>query len=135
MPVQKGQVINPTGKGGFRDNPENRNAGFWSSKDSISFQYKKLQRLTIEQLEKWIEENPKSKRTVAEDLAYKAMVKAQKELPYLKEVTDRSEGRAPQIVDMKVDATLESTRKKIGAFLDDTDDPEDSETSEQEDTN
>lgn len=32
------------------------------------------------------------------------------------------------------DVNLDKTREKIGAFLDDTDDPEDSETSEQEDT-
>ena len=99
MPVKKGQVINPTGKGGFKDNPENRNSGYWSAEDSISFQYKKLQKLTIEELEQWISQNPKSLRTVAQDLAYKALVKAQKELSYLKEVTDRSEGKAPQSID------------------------------------
>ena len=33
------------------------------------------------------------------------------------------------------DVNLDKTREKIGAFLDDTDDPEDSETSEQEDVN
>ena len=33
------------------------------------------------------------------------------------------------------DVSLDTTREKIGAFLDDTDEPEDSETSEQEDVN
>ncbi len=95
----KKNVPNPTGIGGFQERPQDRNPGHWKAEDSISFQYKKLQRLTIEQLEQWIDQNPKSIRTVAQDLAYKALVKAQKELPYLKEVTDRSEGKAPQSID------------------------------------
>lgn len=95
----KKNAPNPTGKGGFNERPQDRNPGHWKAEDSISFQYKKLQRLTIEQLEQWIDQNPKSIRTVAQDLAYKALVKAQKELPYLKEVTDRSEGKAPQSID------------------------------------
>lgn len=111
MPVKKGQVINPTGKGGFKDNPENRNSGYWSAEDSISFQYKKLQKLTIEELEQWISQNPKSVRTVAQDLAYKALVKAQKELSYLKEVTDRTEGKASQAID------ITSNGETIGATI------------------
>lgn len=94
------QVPNPTGKGGFADNPQNRSDGGWRKEDSIGYQYRMLQRLTIEELEKWIDEHPKSIRTVAQDLAYKALIKAQKELPYLKEVTDRSEGKAPQSMDI-----------------------------------
>jgi hypothetical protein len=94
------KVPNPDGKGGFGDNPENRNPGGWKKEDSIGYQYRMLQRLTIEELEKWTDEHPKNIRTVAQDLAYKALIKAQKELPYLKEVTDRSEGKAPQSIDM-----------------------------------
>jgi len=37
---KKANPPNPTGKGGFVDNPENRNAsGMWSSADSISYIY------------------------------------------------------------------------------------------------
>jgi hypothetical protein len=96
----RGGNRNPEGKGGFRDNPQNRSDGGWKKEDSIGYQYRMLQRLTIEELEKWIDEHPKNIRTVAQDLAYKALIKAQKELPYLKEVTDRSEGKAPQSIDM-----------------------------------
>lgn len=91
---------NPNGRGGFGDNPENRNPGGWKKEDSIGYQYRYLQRLTVDELENWIKEHGKDKRTVAQDLAYKALVKAQKELPYLKEVTDRSEGKAPQAIDL-----------------------------------
>lgn len=96
----RGGNRNPEGKGGFRDNPQNRSDGGWKKEDSIGYQYRMLQRLTIEELEKWIDEHPKNIRTVAQDLAYKALIKAQKELPYLKEVTDRSEGKAPQSMDI-----------------------------------
>lgn len=98
--MQKDMNRNPEGKGGFKDNPQNRSDGGWKKEDSIGYQYRMLQRLTIEELEKWIDEHPKSIRTVAQDLAYKALIKAQKELPYLKEVTDRSEGKAPQSMDI-----------------------------------
>lgn len=98
--IKPGVKLNPTGKGGFGDNPQNRSDGGWKKEDSIGYQYRMLQRLTITELEKWIEDHPKNVRTVAQDLAYKALIKAQKELPYLKEVTDRSEGKAPQSVDV-----------------------------------
>lgn len=97
---EKGRIIGGKPPAGFDKHPENRSNGGWRKEDSIGYQYRMLQRLTIEELEKWIDEHPKNIRTVAQDLAYKALIKAQKELPYLKEVTDRSEGKAPQSIDM-----------------------------------
>lgn len=91
-------VPNPTGKGGFGDNPQNRNDGRWKSEDSISFQYNKMIRYTIEELEKWLDENPEETRTVAQDIAYNAVLEARKDLSYLKEITDRTEGKAPQTI-------------------------------------
>lgn len=91
---------NPTGKGGFRDNPQNRSNGFWKSEDSIGFQYKKLVRMTVDEFENWIKDNPKEERTIAQELAYKAVIQARKDLAYLKEVTDRTEGKASQNIDM-----------------------------------
>jgi hypothetical protein len=132
MPVKRGQIINPTGKGGFGDNPENRNAGYWSSKDSISFQYKRFLRMSIKDLKTWLVDTPDSERTVAMDIAYSRVVASKRSLADAKEVTDRTEGKALQTVDMSMDTTLKSTRQKIGDFLDETDDPSDSETAERE---
>lgn len=97
---KKGKFAGGRPPAGFNVHPENRSDGGWKKEDSIGYQYRMLQRLTVEELEEWIKQNPKNIRTVAQDLAYKALVKAQRELPYLKEVTDRSEGRAPQAIDL-----------------------------------
>lgn len=98
--ARKGKVSNPTGKGGFQERPEDRSGGYWKSEDSISFQYKKLVKLTIEEFETWRRKNPKGKRTVAQEIAYQAIKEAKDDLPYLKEVTDRTEGKAPQKMDL-----------------------------------
>ena len=97
---EKGKFAGGKPPAGFNVNPQNRSDGGWKKEDSIGYQYRMLQRLTIEELEQWIDQHPKNIRTVAQDLAYKALIKAQKELPYLKEVTDRSEGKAPQAIDI-----------------------------------
>lgn len=91
------QVIpNPTGKGGFADNPQNRNRGTWNSDESISFQYNKLIRLNSDGFAKWLEDNTADKRTVAQEIAYNAVLKAKKDLNYLKEITNRTEGMPTQ---------------------------------------
>lgn len=100
MPVKKGQVINPTGKGGFQERPQDRSPGGWKKEDSISYQYNLLQRLTVSGFKQWLTDNPDDKRTMAQELAYQAVLKARKELNYLKEVTDRTEGKSPQAIDV-----------------------------------
>lgn len=90
---------NPTGKGGFGDNPQNRSNGTWSSEDSISFQYKKMSRMSFKELTKWMAEN-KETATVAQLIAYNALHRAQRSLQDLKEITDRTEGKAPQSIDV-----------------------------------
>lgn len=99
-------IPNPTGKGGFGDNPQNRNNGTWDSTQSISFQYNKLIRMTVEEIKTWLTDNPDDVRTMAQELAYNAVLKARKELKYLTEVTDRTEGRAKQSLDVQGDMTL-----------------------------
>jgi len=93
MPA-KGTTNNPSGKGGFKDNPQNISGGMWSKDTSISYWYNKLIRLDIESFNSF---NPE---TMAQDLAYKAILESKKELGYLKEVTDRTEGRAAQSTDI-----------------------------------
>lgn len=88
-------VPNPTGKGGFKEHPENRNPGGWNKENSISYQYKYLLSLTDAEFGKWMAKHKPKKRTVAQTLAYEAVINARKDIQYLKEVTDRSEGKAP----------------------------------------
>ena len=93
MPSE-GVVNNPSGKGGFGDNPQNKANGRWSKETSISYWYNHLIRLELSDFEEF---EPK---TMAQQLAYNAIVDSKKELGYLKEVTDRTEGRAFQSNDI-----------------------------------
>lgn len=90
------KVPNPTGKGGFGDNPENRNPGGWKKEDSISYQYNMLMRLSPDELVKFKPE------TVAQMIAFKRIKEANKDngLPDTREITDRTEGKAPQAIDI-----------------------------------
>lgn len=97
---KKGRIIGGKPPAGFDKHPENRSDGGWKKEDSIGYQYRYLQRLTVDAFEQWLLDNPEDKRTMAQELAYQALLKAKDELNYLKEVTDRSEGKAPQAIDM-----------------------------------
>ena len=88
---------NPTGKGGFQERPQDRNKGTWDSTQSISFQYNKLMRLSPKELEIYQPE------TVAQQIAktrLQASVDKKFGLPDSKEITDRTEGKAPQSIDV-----------------------------------
>lgn len=91
---------NPTGKGGFQDHPELRNPGGWKKDQSISYQYNFLIRLKVDEFRDWLQKHPEKERTMAQELAYQAVLKARKELKYLVEITDRVEGKAPQTMDV-----------------------------------
>lgn len=91
---KEGDVNNPSGKGGFGDNPQNRANGRWSKETSISYWYNYIIRLSVNELETFKPE------TVAQQLAYNSVMEAKNELSYLKEVTDRTEGRAMQQTDI-----------------------------------
>ncbi len=93
MPKQ-GDKNNPTGKGGFAENPQNRNNGRWSKETSISYWYNHLIRLNVSDFENFVPE------TTAQQLAYNSVNEAKSKLDYLREVTDRTEGKAPQTTDI-----------------------------------
>jgi hypothetical protein len=91
---KEGVVNNPSGKGGFGDNPQNKADGRWSKDTSISYWYNHLIRLDINEFESF------EPSTMAQQLAYKAIIESKDELNYLKEVTDRTEGKASQSTDI-----------------------------------
>jgi len=93
------RVPNPTGKGGFGDNPGNRNPGGWNKENTISYQYRRFLNMTPNELEDFAK-TPKKERTVAMDIAYSQVLASRKSLPHVKEITDRTEGKAPQTIDM-----------------------------------
>ena len=87
-------VPNPTGKGGFGDNPQNRSDGGWKKEDSITYQYNKLLRLTPSELVSFQPE------TVAQKIALGRVNAAFDSLRDVQEITDRIEGKAQQSVDL-----------------------------------
>jgi len=89
---------NPTGKGGFGDHPENRSDGRWNPRMTFSFQCRRFMNMTVEEFKNWINITPEKERTMIEEQAYNAVLKARTKLDYLKEQTDRTEGKAPQTV-------------------------------------
>ena len=101
--VEPKKIPNPTGKGGFQERPEqiNRN-GTWKPENSISFQFRRFINMTTEEFEDF-RKIPKSKRTVAQHLAYQRIIAAEKSLPDMKEITDRVEGKAVQQIEMKAE--------------------------------
>lgn len=95
----KGKANNPDGKGGFGDNPQNRSDGGWKKEMVFSYQYRRFMNMSVEELRDYAKKSDKD-RTVVEDLAYARVVAARKSLPDVKEITDRTEGKAPQSIDM-----------------------------------
>lgn len=107
--MARGGNNNPDGKGGFGDHPENRNPGGWDKSKSFSYQYMRFMSMSIPELEAFAA-LPKHERKVVEDLAYNRVVAAKKSLNDVKEITDRTEGKAPQFIGL---GDLDDPRKEI----------------------
>ena len=97
--IKKGATLNPEGKGGFQDRPEDISPGGWKKEMVFSYQYKRFMNMTVEELREYARK-PDQERTVVEDLAYSRVIAAKKSLPDVKEITDRTEGKAPQSIDL-----------------------------------
>jgi len=89
---------NPTGKGGFGDHPENRNPGGWKPEYTFSYQYRRFMNMTVEEFKSWKDKTADSEKTMVEELAYVAVLKARSDIRDRQEITDRTEGKAPQTV-------------------------------------
>lgn len=96
-----GNNANPTGKGGFGTNPQNRSNGKWKKENSISYQYNRLLAMTEE------EYNAFKPVTNAEKIAKRRIERAIRDddesLKETKEITDRTEGRAKQDISIEAD--------------------------------
>jgi hypothetical protein len=90
---------NPTGKGGFGDNPQNRNPGGWNKEMVFSYQYRRFMNMTLKELDDY-RSSDFSDRKVVEELAYLRVMEAKKSLLDVKEITDRTEGKAAQSIDV-----------------------------------
>lgn len=90
---------NPTGKGGFRDNPQNRSDGRWNPDMTFSYQYKKFMNMEVDEFKKWKEEN--QKRTMVQELAWNAVLSARNGNRNDRlEIANRTEGMPKQQTDL-----------------------------------
>jgi hypothetical protein len=80
--------------GGNKQSP-----GGWKPENTISYQYRRFLNMTPEELELF-QNVPKSERTVAMDIAYSQVLQSRKSLPHAKEITDRTEGKSFQAMDI-----------------------------------
>lgn len=94
--VQSGEsaVLNPTGKGGFQDRPQDRSNGRWKKENSISYNYNLFMAMSEDEFDEF------KGTTMAQSIAYNRIKAAKKSLFDVKEITDRTEGKAPQSIDM-----------------------------------
>lgn len=95
-----GNNANPTGKGGFQDNPELRSDGRWSKDTSISYWYNKLGRMTDK--ERGAFEPTTDFQRIALKRLSQALGGDELALKTTKEITDRTEGKPKQDIDMNV---------------------------------
>ena len=90
---------NPTGKGGFGERPEDINrSGTWNPRMTFSFQYRRFMNMTVEEFKDWYQKTSEKDKTMVEESAYNAVLKARSDLKNRQEITDRTEGKAPQTV-------------------------------------
>lgn len=88
------QVPNPTGKGGFGDNPQNRNPGSWSKADTPRFKLEQMMKLSEPELKAVADDKtaPYFERKLAG-----AINKA--DWKVIREMTDQVYGQPKQTID------------------------------------
>jgi hypothetical protein len=102
-----GRFIKGTGvPAGLAVNPQNRSAGGWTNKNMISYWYKYFMKMTTAQARRWLSKIPEDQRTVAQEIAFARITDARKSgkigLNTTQEITDRTEGKAPQFVNTSI---------------------------------
>lgn len=101
MTTKPSKNNNPTGKGGFGDNPQNIGSGHWKKEDSIPYQMNRMIRMSTEELAEWARENAKT-MTVAQAIAFKRVTAAIENLADAREVMDRTTGKAKETIEQTI---------------------------------
>ncbi len=83
--------------GGERSNPQS--PGGWKKENVFSYQFKRFMNMSEQEFREFAK-TPKNTMTMAERLAYTRVAAADKSLPDFKEIADRTEGKAPQGIDI-----------------------------------
>ena len=116
-------INNPTGKGGFQEHPELINAGGRpKNPESISYWMREKLKMRTSEFKKEASKGGKSEdeKTVAEDIAIGAVIRASKSVRDLSELVDRTEGKAPQTIknEFTGDLSLDVPEEVLNVFKD-----------------
>ena len=98
--VKKDMNLNPTGKGGFGDNPQNQSPGGWKKENVFSYQYKRFMGMSTNEFKAFADVIKAGTCTMVERAAWFRVKDMHDSLSDVKEITDRTEGKAPQNIDM-----------------------------------
>jgi hypothetical protein len=104
--MPRGGNHNPTGKGGFKDHPENSIRGLWDSRHSFKYWMQKFKTMTVGEFRDYEDNHPEDKRTVAESLAYARVHNARSDAADFDRVANRTEGMPTQPVDWHDDKEI-----------------------------
>jgi hypothetical protein len=63
------------------------------------------------------QKNPEDTRTMAQQIAFEAILRARKDYKYLTEVTDRTEGKARQILALEDTREVEEIKDRLKEIL------------------
>ena len=99
-----GNKANPTGRGGFGDNPEHRNPGGWDYETSIPYWFNKFQRMGLSEFEGWLTEH--------EDEVTPAIKTAWQRVSEMMKNADKSKNALPA-ADMVMDRTIGKPRVTV----------------------
>jgi hypothetical protein len=91
---------NPKGKGGFQDHPELRSDGGWKKEMVFSYQYKRFMNMSAKDFIAFSDKIKAQDCTMVERAAYMRVKDMHKSLPDIKEITDRTEGKSKESVDI-----------------------------------
>ena len=98
---------------GFHTNPERRNNGKWDKDESISYWYNKLGRMSDEEFDSFKPYNQNQRIALSKIQA--ALGNDELALRCTKEITDRTEGRPQQGIDMNIEQ--DNTEHIIRGFV------------------
>lgn len=121
--LKPGAVLNPDGKGGFGDNPQNRHNGAWKKTETFRYWFDVFKEMSVTELREWLDNNPEDTRSVASNLAYQRVTKALNDIKEFQEVANRSEGMPKQSIkhegDLTISMQMERNRTAVDRILED----------------
>lgn len=106
--------INPTGKGGFGDNPQNINpGGRKKNSQRVAYWLQFFKDMTMAELKEYVLNRSIEQMYVAELLAYEQISNARSSFKTYKDIIDRTEGRAPQNIKIETEPTGGSVNEDV----------------------